>query len=100
VVRLTAELDIPVLANGRLGDPAEAEEVLRRHEAAAIGLARPLLSDPDWYRKVQEGRVAEVRVCACDPPTCLLTQLTGSLCNAWSETIQTRGFLGYEVEPA
>jgi 2,4-dienoyl-CoA reductase (NADPH2) len=99
VVRLTAELDIPVLANGRLGDPAEAEEVLRLGEAAAIGLARPLLSDPDWYRKVQAGRVADVHVCACDPPTCLLTQLTGSLCNAWSETIKARGFLGYEGDP-
>ena len=97
-MRLAAELSIPVLANGRLGDPAEAEAVLRRGEAAAIGLARPLLSDPDWYRKVQDGREADLHVCACDPPTCLMTQLTGSICNAWSDSVKQRGFLGYDEQ--
>jgi 2,4-dienoyl-CoA reductase (NADPH2) len=95
-LRLAAELGIPVLANGRLGDPVEAEAVLRRGEAAAIGLARPLLSDPDWYLKVQDGRAGDLHVCSCDPPTCLMTQLTGSICNAWSDTVKQRGFLGYD----
>jgi 2,4-dienoyl-CoA reductase (NADPH2) len=85
-VRLSRELDIPVLANGGLGDPADAEGVLERGEAAAIGLARPLLADPDWMRKVREGRAEEIEICAC-AGTCLRTQLTGSICDAWPDAV-------------
>jgi 2,4-dienoyl-CoA reductase (NADPH2) len=96
-VALSAELDIPVMANGKLGDPAVAERVLAAGEAAAVGLARPLLADPDWVLKVQEGREAEIRTCACDPPTCLRTQLTGSICHSWSAAEQAAGFTGYDA---
>ena len=94
-VRLSQELDIPVLANGKLGDPADAEAVLARGEAAAVGLARPLLADPDWVNKVLSGREREIRKCACDPPTCLRTQMTGSTCNAWPEAVKQAGCSGY-----
>jgi 2,4-dienoyl-CoA reductase (NADPH2) len=99
-IRLTSELDLPVLTNGGISEPAEAEAILRRGEAAAIGLARPLFADPDWYQKVQEGLTAEVRTCTCDPPTCMMTQLTGSVCHAWSESTKRQGFLGYQTDPS
>jgi 2,4-dienoyl-CoA reductase (NADPH2) len=94
-VRLSRELDVPVLAHGKLGDPADAERVLERGEAAAVGLARPLLADPDWMNKVRAGRVDEICTCACDPPTCLRTQMTGSTCNAWPQSVKDDGYSGY-----
>jgi 2,4-dienoyl-CoA reductase-like NADH-dependent reductase (Old Yellow Enzyme family) len=101
-VRLSQELDIAVLANGKLGDPADAEGVLERGEAAAVGLARPLLADPDWMLKVQEGRPEEIETCACagTPPTCVRTQLTGSICDAWPDAIKADGYSGFNHQRA
>ncbi|WP_300014369.1 NADH:flavin oxidoreductase [Pseudonocardia sp.] len=91
---LRAAVDVPVIANGRLGDPADAEAVLVRDEAAAVGLARPLFVDPDWPRKVAAGQADTVRSCPCDPPACLRTQLTGSVCDHWPPEVRARGHFG------
>lgn len=91
---LAAAVDVPVVANGRLGDPADAEAVLARGEAAAVGLARPLFVDPDWPRKVAAGDVGAIRTCPCDPPACLRTQLTGSVCDHWPPDVLARGHYG------
>ena len=94
-------VDIPVIANGKLGDPYVAEHVLKHDEGDAVALARPLLADPDWALKVEAGRTAEIRSCPCNPPKCLQTQLTGSVCMSWPEEVQQQGYLGYNspVEP-
>lgn len=90
-------VDVPVIANGRLGNPADAVGVLERGEADAIGLARPLFVDPDWPRKVADGRLDALRTCPCDPPNCLRTQLTGAICNHWPAAVQADGYLGYQA---
>ncbi len=87
-------VDVPVVANGTLGDPADAVGVLERGDADAIGLARPLFVDPDWPRKVAEGDLGAVRTCPCDPPTCARTQLTGAICHSWPPAAVARGHLG------
>ena len=94
-------VDIPVIANGKLGDPYVAEHVLKHGEGDAVALARPLLADPDWALKVESNRLAEIRTCPCNPPKCLQTQLTGAVCMSWPEDIQEEGYLGYDspVEP-
>ena len=97
-VRDAAELkqavDVPVVANGRLGDPTDAVGVLERGDADAIGLARPLFVDPDWPRKVAAGDVGGVQTCPCNPPTCLRTQLSGAVCDHWPPAAVARGYLG------
>jgi 2,4-dienoyl-CoA reductase (NADPH2) len=87
-------VDVPVVANGRLGDPVDAVGVLERGDADAIGLARPLFVDPDWPRKVAQGDLASVRTCPCDPPNCLRTQLSGAICDHWPPAAVARGYLG------
>ncbi|MFI9754441.1 oxidoreductase [Streptomyces collinus] len=89
-------VDIPVVANGGLGDPRAALQVLETQQAAAVALARPLFVDPDWPTKVRTGTADTRRTCPCDPPRCLQTQLTGAICASWPESTQSRGFLGYE----
>ena len=51
------------MALGRITDPAEADGILARGEAALIGLGRPLVADPAWPRKTAGGRVWDIRYC-------------------------------------
>lgn len=58
-----AEVDIPVIAQGRLYEPDMAADVVDSGKADYIGLARGLLADPDWVEKLQLGRENEIRKC-------------------------------------
>ncbi len=48
--------DIPVASVGKISDPADAERLLAAGQADMIGMARQLLADPDWVKKVAVGR--------------------------------------------
>ncbi|MCU1682871.1 MAG: 2,4-dienoyl-CoA reductase protein [Amycolatopsis sp.] len=93
---IKSTVDVPVVANGVLGDPHDAAAVLERGDADAIGLARPLFVDPDWPSKVAADEIGAIRTCPCDPPTCLRTQLTGAICDHWPPDAVERGHLGYQ----
>jgi len=57
---------IPVITNARINDPRDAEQILASGKADFIGMARPLIADPDLPNKAREGRVDEIRFCtAC-----------------------------------
>jgi 2,4-dienoyl-CoA reductase (NADPH2) len=55
-------VSVPVLAVGRL-DARLGEKILARGEADGITIGRRLFADPDYPRKVWEGREDEVRPC-------------------------------------
>jgi 2,4-dienoyl-CoA reductase (NADPH2) len=58
---------VPVIAVGRLDDPVIAEKALADGDADLIAVGRALIADPEWPRKVQEGRFADIRPCiACN----------------------------------
>jgi hypothetical protein len=46
---------IPVIAVGRLGDPAIAERAVAQGKADFIALGRTLIADPQWAEKVRRG---------------------------------------------
>lgn len=54
---------VPVMALGRITDPAEAEGILTRGDAELIGMGRTLLADPAWYTKAMQGRTNDIRYC-------------------------------------
>jgi hypothetical protein len=54
---------VPLMALGRITDPAEADGILSRGEAALIALGRPLVADPAWPRKAVQGRTWDIRYC-------------------------------------
>lgn len=63
-------VNIPVIAVGRLGEPALAERVLQEGKADLVAIGRGMIADPDWPTKVKEGRSDDVRLClACN--TCV-----------------------------
>ena len=47
---------VPVVATGKIRTPQLAESVLVEGRADLIGMARAMLADPDWVRKVASGR--------------------------------------------
>ncbi|MBX3458843.1 MAG: NADH:flavin oxidoreductase [Planctomycetes bacterium] len=71
-------LATPVVATGKINTPELAEEVLSCGDADMIGMARPLLADPDWPRKVQAGRFDKVIRCCY-----------ANICKARDERFQT-----------
>ena len=47
---------LPVIANGGMHDAELAERVLRSGQADLVSLARGALANPDWPRRLAEGR--------------------------------------------
>ncbi|WP_374633722.1 NADH:flavin oxidoreductase [Ferrovibrio sp.] len=54
---------VPVFSVGKISDPVDAERLLQEGKADIIGMARQLLADPDWVRKVEESRTDRIVRC-------------------------------------
>jgi len=82
-------VDIPVISGGLISDPNIAEKAIKEGIVDAIFLGRQLIADPEWPRKVREGRLDDIRPClACNdgcisriitskPVWCTVNPLTG-----------------------
>jgi 2,4-dienoyl-CoA reductase-like NADH-dependent reductase (Old Yellow Enzyme family) len=68
---IRAAAGVPVISVGRIATREVAESILQEHEADLVALGRPLIADPDWPRKVAEGREEEVVPCLWDNAGCL-----------------------------
>lgn len=62
---IRAEVKVPVIAAGRLASGDIAEKAVALGETDLVGLARVLWADPEWPRKVRDGR--EKEIVHCDP---------------------------------
>ncbi len=57
----------PVIAAGRLSNPELAAQVLEQNMADMVGMARGLICDPEWARKVEAKTTDTIRPCiACN----------------------------------
>lgn len=80
-------VSVPVITAGRIRDPHSAEQILRECKADLIGLARPLIADPELPNKWARGEFDEVNPCiSCNncietsapgPTTCTVNPLMG-----------------------
>ncbi|HUV09092.1 MAG TPA: NADH:flavin oxidoreductase [Spirochaetia bacterium] len=68
---IKASVKVPVIAVGKIATRALAESILREEKADLVALGRPLIVDPDWPKKVMEGRESEVIPCLWDNKGCL-----------------------------
>ena len=50
------KVQVPVITAGRIKNGTLAEQVIAEGKADLVGLARVLMCDPDWPKKVREGR--------------------------------------------
>ncbi|HLR83688.1 MAG TPA: NADPH-dependent 2,4-dienoyl-CoA reductase, partial [Nocardioidaceae bacterium] len=69
--KLRPEIDIPVMASNRINTPDVAEEILAAGEADLISMARPLLADPEFVAKTEQGRTDEINTCIACNQACL-----------------------------
>ncbi|RMI32724.1 NADPH-dependent 2,4-dienoyl-CoA reductase [Nocardia stercoris] len=69
--RLKAEVSVPVCASNRINMPETAEEILTRGDADLVSLARPMLADPEWAIKSEQGRTDEINTCIACNQACL-----------------------------
>ncbi len=53
----------PLMALGRITDPAEADGILARGDAQLIAMGRTLMADPAWPEKARTGRSWDIRYC-------------------------------------
>lgn len=69
VAGLTSEfkVGVPLIATARVVEPGDADALIARGVADAIGMNRALITDPDMPNKAREGRGAEILRCiACN----------------------------------
>ena len=54
---------VPVFVSGKMGNPDTALKAVASGQIDAVALARPLLTDNEWAKKVREGRIDDIRPC-------------------------------------
>lgn len=60
---IKSQVDIPVIAVGRIRNPAMADRFIREGKADLISMGRALIADPHMPRKAREGRIDEIIPC-------------------------------------
>lgn len=71
-----AAVNIPVITQGKLNDPMDAEKVLQDGDADYVALAHQMLADPHWANKVKAGNFDQITPCiGCNE--CLLGGFSG-----------------------
>ena len=61
--RLKQSVGKPVLVAGRINQPQIAQQIISEDKADMVGLARALISDPEFVNKMAEGRADKIRAC-------------------------------------
>ena len=56
-------VNVPIIVAGGYRNPAVSEKIVSDGVADFLGIARPLLADPEWPKKAAEGRVDDIRKC-------------------------------------
>lgn len=56
-------IDIPVIAVGRINDPADAADILHLGHADLVAMTRQQIADPETVNKMRDGRLDEIRRC-------------------------------------
>lgn len=59
------EVKIPVIAANLIRSPEQAEQQISEGTQDFVALGRPLLADPQWAKKVREGRPQDIKRCIC-----------------------------------
>jgi len=68
---IRSAVEVPVIAVGKIATRATAESILQAGKADLVAVGRPLIADPDWPRKLVEGRDEEIVPCLWDNVGCL-----------------------------
>ncbi len=68
---ITVNVSIPVIASNRINTPEVAEDIIASGDAHMVSMARPLLADPHFARKVAADTANEINTCIGCNQACL-----------------------------
>jgi len=63
--RIKSAVHIPVVAIGKINNPALAEAIIGQGKADFVAMARALIADPEFPNKAASGRTEDIRGCIC-----------------------------------
>jgi len=69
--RVRRELSVPVVAVNRINTPEIAEHILESNQADMVSMARPLLADPEFVKKAEQGQSERINTCIACNQACL-----------------------------
>ncbi|RJG08080.1 NADPH-dependent 2,4-dienoyl-CoA reductase [Noviherbaspirillum cavernae] len=69
--RVKGHVSIPLVATNRINTPEVAEQLLADGYCDMVSMARPLLADPFFVRKAEQGRADEINTCIGCNQACL-----------------------------
>ena len=69
--KLKQHVSIPLVATNRINTPEIAEQLLADNFCDMVSMARPLLADPLFMRKAEQGRADEINTCIGCNQACL-----------------------------
>jgi 2,4-dienoyl-CoA reductase-like NADH-dependent reductase (Old Yellow Enzyme family)/thioredoxin reductase len=79
--KIRAAVKVPVIAVGRIHNVQVAENVLQTGKADLVAVGRGLIADPDWVRKLEEGRQEDIRPCiSCNACVDLVSRAQEARC--------------------
>lgn len=92
-------VDATIIVGGAISTPEIAEEVIKKNQADFVTLARPMLADPFFAKKAEEGRPEDIAPCIRCNDGCLARGM--ALDRAVTCTVNfTAGFEGeYPMDP-
>ncbi|MDR3567891.1 MAG: FAD-dependent oxidoreductase [Syntrophobacteraceae bacterium] len=68
---LKKAVSVPVITAGRMDNPDLASRAIAEGKTDMIGLARPLMADPELPNKIRSGRVSKIRPCLSCQEGCM-----------------------------
>ena len=69
--KLKGEVKVPLITSNRINTPEMAEHVLASGHADIVSMARPMLADPFFVEKAEQGRSDEINTCIGCNQACL-----------------------------
>lgn len=69
--KLKGEVKVPLITSNRINTPEMAEHVLASGHADMVSMARPMLADPEFVLKAEQGRSDEINTCIGCNQACL-----------------------------
>ncbi|MFG1921776.1 FAD-dependent oxidoreductase [Cryptosporangium sp. NPDC048952] len=85
--------DLPVVVVGRITTPDQAEDILSAGKADFIGMARQLITEPNWLNKAAAGKANTIRPCV-GANWCLSTVMSTRLACAHNPAVGVERKLG------
>ncbi|WP_180124019.1 NADPH-dependent 2,4-dienoyl-CoA reductase [Acinetobacter sp. YH12097] len=69
--KLKGIVNVPLITSNRINTPEMAEHVLASGDADMVSMARPMLADPRFVEKAEQGRSDEINTCIGCNQACL-----------------------------